>query len=162
MKTVSRFLFLLSDTINRFTEIIVVSLLLVLSALMVTAVFYRYVLNDSIYWSEEVSTTLLVFISFLGSTVAYKHKAHIGIDIFMEKISGKNKKTLLFIIDLSFLLFWFLIFIESFKLMPMFMIQTTATLEIPYAYIFSIIPISSVIWIIHSISNILKITAGEV
>ncbi len=161
MQTVSKVLSFVSDTINRFTEVIVVSLLLVLSTLMVVAVFYRYVLNDSIYWSGEVSRILLVFISFLGSTIAYKHKSHIGIDIFIEKLSNRNKTILNFIIELSFCLFWLLVFVESFKLIPLFLMQTTATLEIPYAYFFSVIPISSVIWIIHTVSDMAKIMAKE-
>ncbi len=161
MQTVSKVLSFVSDTINRFTEVIVVSLLLVLSTLMVVAVFYRYVLNDSIYWSGEVSRILLVFISFLGSTIAYKHKSHIGIDIFIEKLSDRNKTILNFIIELSFCLFWLLVFVESFKLMPLFLMQTTATLEIPYAYFFSVIPISSVIWIIHTVSDMAKIMVKE-
>jgi len=110
MKTVSEVLSFVSDTTNRLTEVLIVFLLVVLSILMVVAVFYRYVLNDSIYWSNEVSRILLVFISFLGSSVAYKHKAHIGIDIFIDRLSGKNKKALNFIIELFFLLFWLLVF----------------------------------------------------
>ncbi len=161
MKTISRVLSFVSDTANRLTETILVFLLLTLSTLMVTAVFYRYVLNNSIYWSGEVSRMLLVFISFLGSTVAYKHKAHIGIDIFIERLSGRNKKALNFTIELFFLLFWLLVFVESFKLMPIFLMQTTATLEIPYAYFFSAVPISSLLWIIHIINNIFSIIAGN-
>ena len=161
MKTISRVLSFVSDTANRLTETILVFLLLTLSTLMFTSVFYRYVLNNSIYWSGEVSRMLLVFISFLGSTVAYKHKAHIGIDIFIERLSGRNKKALNFTIELFFLLFWLLVFVESFKLMPIFLMQTTATLEIPYAYFFSAVPISSLLWIIHIINNIFSIIAGN-
>ncbi len=160
MKTVSRFLSSLSDTINKLTEMLLVFLLLALSILMVAAVFYRYVLNDSIYWSGEVSRILLVFISFLGSAVAYKHKAHIGIDIFIERLSGRKQKVLNFTIELAFLLFWLLVFIESFKLMPIFLMQTTATLEIPYAYFFSAVPISSLLWIIHILNNIFSIVVS--
>jgi len=161
MKTISRVLSFISNAANRLTETILVFLLLTLSILMVTAVFYRYVLNNSIYWSGEVSRILLVFISFLGSTVAYKHKAHIGIDIFIERLSGRNKKALNFTIELFFLLFWLLVFVESFKLMPIFLMQTTATLEIPYAYFFSAVPISSLLWIIHIINNLFSIIAGN-
>jgi len=161
MKTVSEVLSFVSDTTNRLTEVLIVFLLVVLSILMVVAVFYRYVLNDSIYWSNEVSRILLVFISFLGSSVAYKHKAHIGIDIFIDRLSGKNKKALNFIIELFFLLFWLLVFFESFKLMPIFLMQTTATLEIPYAYFFSAVPISSLLWIIHATNNILAIVVSN-
>jgi TRAP-type C4-dicarboxylate transport system permease small subunit len=155
MKFVFNILSFLSDTINRFVELLVVSLLLFLSILMVLAVFYRYGLNSSIYWSDEVSKILLVFIAFLGSTVAYKHKAHIGIDILAEKLSKKLKKYLEILIALTFLSFWILILLESLKMMPLFMMQKTATLEIPYAYVFFVVPFSSSIWIVHVLDSIM-------
>ncbi len=161
MKTLYLLLKKASDTLNRLCEWLVVSLLLSLSILMVVAVFYRYALNNSIYWSGEVSRFLLVFVSFLGSSVAYKKSAHIGIDVFYERLGDRGKRVLRFIIALVFLGFWLLVLAESFRLMPTFMIQRTATLEIPYFYVFSIVPITAAIWIVHLLSDITGIWAGE-
>ncbi len=146
-----------SDALNIAVELLSALLLVFLSSLMIIAVFYRYALNDSIYWSAEVSKILLVLVTFLGSTAAYKHSAHIGIDTVVDKLLKRYKKFVVFVIKITFLLFWFLILIESIKLMPMFMIQKTATLEIPYGYVFMVLPISSVIWIVHIISDVAKI-----
>jgi len=132
----------------------VVLLLLSLSILMVVGVFFRYVLNNSIYWSGEVSCILLVFVSFFASTVAYKRGAHIGIDVFMRRLTENGRMYLHLAITVSFLGFWLLVLLESFKLMPMFMIQRTATLEIRYAYVFAVVPVSAAIWILHSLADI--------
>ncbi len=161
MKSLYRVLKGVSDAVNRVCEWLTVLLLLSLSILMVVAVFYRYVLNNSIYWSGEVSRILLVFVSFLGSAVAYKRSAHIGIDVFYERLSDRGKRVLRFVISLFFLGFWALVLIESFKLMPMFMIQRTATLEIPYFYVFAIVPFSAALWILHLISDAIGIIIGE-
>ncbi len=161
MKHVFEILSFLSDAINKLIEFIVASLLIFLSVLMILAVFYRYILNNSIYWSDEVSKILLVFLAFLGSTVAYKHSAHIGIDIITERLSKRLNSVLFILIKVSFLLFWALIFKESLKLMPLFMMQTTATLEIRYAYVFCIVPITSIIWLLHISNDLLRTMKPE-
>ncbi len=145
----------ISDAANSLVELIVVLLMLFLSILMVSAVFFRYVLNSSIYWSDEVSKILLVSIAFLGSTVAYKHSAHIGIDVFVEKLPNFGERLLNIVIKLTFLGFWFLILIESLKMMPLFLMQKTATLEIPYGYVFSVLPITASVWILHLTKDVL-------
>ena len=147
---------LTSNYIDKIICFIVIVLTLVLSILMAVGVFYRYVLNNSIYWSGEVSRYLLVYITFLGATIAYKRGAHVGIDIIVERFSKKVRKIFHYVIHLTFIVFWIIILIKSFKLYPLYMLQKTATLEIPYAIPFTALPVSAVIWIIHAINEIVN------
>ena len=144
----------LSDYIDKGVCFITIFLTIVLSVLMAVGVFYRYVLNNSIYWSGEVSRYLLVYITFLGATIAYKRGAHVGIDIIVDKFSKDIRKIFHFVIHLCFIIFWLLILIKSFKLYPLYMLQKTATLEIPYAIPFTSLPLSAVIWIIHGLDEL--------
>ncbi len=146
----------LCDTINMQISILVVSLLFLLSLLLGVNVFYRYVLNDSIYWSNEVARYLLAYIVFLGSTMAHKSGVHIRIDIIFMHISQKSIKKIDKIISIFFILFWALVLYGSIKLFPLFMMQTTATLQIPYAVPFAALPISAVIWILYCFDDLLK------
>ncbi len=146
----------LCDTINIQISILVVSLLFLLSLLLGVNVFYRYVLNDSIYWSNEVARYLLAYIVFLGSTMAHKNGVHIRIDIIFIHISKKSIKMIDKIISIFFILFWLLVLYSSIKLFPLFMMQTTATLQIPYAIPFAALPISAVVWILYCFDDLLK------
>jgi TRAP-type C4-dicarboxylate transport system permease small subunit len=158
MLKISRFISILSDTINKQISKLVVSLLFLLSLLLGISVFYRYALNDSIYWSNEVARYLLAYIVFLGATMAHKHKAHIRIDMIFSYISEKNQKIVEVAISILFIAFWILILLGSIKLFPLFMMQTTATLQVPYALPFASLPISAVIWLIYCIDDILQET----
>ncbi len=146
-----------SDFIDKIITWIVVILTLALSILMAVGVFYRYVLNNSIYWSGEVSRYLLVYITFLGATVAYKRGAHVGIDILVERFSKPIRKFISLLIIVCFIVFWSIILIKSFKLYPLYILQKTATLEIPYAIPFTSLPLSAGIWIIHCLNDLIKI-----
>ena len=156
MKRISKVISTISDMINKLISKVVILLLFFLSLLLGVAVFYRYALNDSIYWSNEVARYLLVYIVFLGSTMAHKHKNHIRIDMIFSIISSKTKRIVDIFIGVLFVAFWIMIIVGCMKLLPLFMMQTTATLGIPFAYAFAALPISAVIWILYCVDDILK------
>ena len=156
MHKLSSVVSILSDITNKLVSKFVMLLMFLLSLLLGVAVFYRYALNDSIYWSNEVARYMLVYIIFFGSTMAHKHKTHIRIDIIFSYISTKSRKYLEITISLFFLFFWILIIAGSIKLLPLFMMQTTATLQIPYAIPFISLPLSAVIWILYCLDDLLK------
>jgi TRAP-type C4-dicarboxylate transport system permease small subunit len=53
--------------------------------LVLTAqIFFRYVLNDSLIWSEEVATWGMVWIVYSGSAILMRHWQHVHIPIFIR------------------------------------------------------------------------------
>ncbi|NPA74421.1 MAG: TRAP transporter small permease [Epsilonproteobacteria bacterium] len=156
MRKISTILSKICDAINKQISLFVVLLLFLLSLLLGVNVFYRYVLNDSIYWSNEVARYLLAYIVFLGATMAHKSGVHIRIDMIFMHISQKSIKVIDKVISIFFILFWALVLYGSIKLFPLFMMQTTATLQIPYAVPFAALPISAVIWMVYCLDDLLK------
>ncbi len=156
MPKIARFISILSDMTNKLISKFVISLIFLLSLLLGVAVFYRYALNDSIYWSNEVARYLLAYIVFLGATMAHKHKTHIRIDMIFTYISDKMRKNLEIAISILFIAFWTVIMAGCIKLFPLFMMQTTATLQIPYAIPFAALPISAAVWILYCVDDILN------
>jgi TRAP-type C4-dicarboxylate transport system permease small subunit len=57
-------------------------LVLVITALIVVAVFYRYVLDDPIAWVLDITIFLLVFVFFLAVAPALESGSHIEVDLF--------------------------------------------------------------------------------
>lgn len=156
IKKIASFISIISNMTNKFITFFVVLLLFLLSLLLGVAVFYRYVLNDSIYWSNEVARYLLAYIVFLGSTIAHKNGVHIRVDTIFSYISQKKRWIVEFFITLSFIFFWIVVLVGSIKLMPLFLMQTTATLQIPFAYVFFVVPLASIIWIVYLVDDLLR------
>jgi len=161
MNKVANFFSCISDMIDRQISLFVVTLVFILAILLSVSVFYRYVLNDSIYWSGEVARYMLAYVVFLGATIAHKHKEHIRIDMVFSYLSHANKKNTEIAIAILFIFFWGIVLAGCIKLFPLFMMQKTATLEIPYAYAFAGLPISAIIWIIYCIDDILVETVKK-
>lgn len=156
MKNISALLRRISDIINKWVLVGIVILMIALSLLLATSVFFRYVLNDSIYWSSEVSRYLLAWLAFIGTTAAYKKGAHLGIDLFSTHISAKANELRKIVILLAITTIWVVILVESFKLEHLYSSQRTSTLNLPYSIPFSVLPVTAIIWIIHTIADLTK------
>ena len=63
-------------------------------------VIMRYMLSSPLQWSEEIVTSLFVWTVFIGSAYAYRKHAHLGVDIVVNLLHGKTKKTLMFIVSI--------------------------------------------------------------
>jgi len=157
MNKIANFFSYVTDMMDRQISLFVIILTFALSLLLSLSVFYRYILNDSIYWSGEVARYMLAYIVFLGSTMAHKHKEHIRIDMIFSYLSNKNKKNIDIVIALLFISFWVIVLLGCIKLFPLFMMQTTATLGIAYAIPFAALPISAIIWIFYCIDDVLAL-----
>lgn len=76
-------------------------------ALLVAAqVFGRYVLNDSIFWSEEVGRILLVQMTFLGGAVALRAGAQPGMDALTRHLTRRGRRVAQWLVLCTSLLFF--------------------------------------------------------
>ncbi|ETX10213.1 C4-dicarboxylate ABC transporter [Marinomonas ushuaiensis DSM 15871] len=73
-------------------------------ALMVTllsaGVFFRYVLNDPIVWSESIAKLLIVWMTFLGASIAFSEKSHIRVDSLVDYFPFKARQIIKHIVEL--------------------------------------------------------------
>ena len=73
--------------IDRSVEGLSVAMLLAAFILAVVQVFFRYILNNSLPWPEEIARLAFVWVVFLGMALAIHRDAHLRIDL-VDKMSG--------------------------------------------------------------------------
>lgn len=78
--------------VNRAFAATACMLVLVITALIVVAVFYRYVLQDPIAWVLDITIFLLVFVFFLAVAPALESGSHIEVDLFDPLIPPSARK----------------------------------------------------------------------
>ena len=83
-----------------------------LVVIMFIQVFCRYVLNNSLSWSEELTKYLFVWMTFLGGALCLRDKIHIGVDYFVSFLpkyfrNGIRQFNLLLIWDFPYNLIYF-------------------------------------------------------
>lgn len=68
--------------------IIGIGLMIGILVVMSLGVFFRYVLNDSLSWSEELSRYGLVYATFIGTALAVRRNSHIRVSVLEEFLPG--------------------------------------------------------------------------
>lgn len=68
--------------------------LIVMTALTFANVIARYVFSASFSFSEEITTYLFVLLSLLGTAIAAKRRAHLGLTILTDAVSPQVRKTM--------------------------------------------------------------------
>lgn len=61
---------------------IAIALFWLLALVVFVQFFTRYVLNDSIGWTEEIARYFLITVTFMGAAVAVRRNTHISVEFF--------------------------------------------------------------------------------
>ncbi len=142
----------LSDGLNRLMEVVVSLLGIAMACVMGLQVIARYVFNHSLFWSEEVGRISLVWLTFLGATIVYKRKLHIGIDMVVRRFPLDLRRYIAYIVWSISLAFFLVMVVVGTRFLAFVSMQQTAALSIPLSYTYAVIPTSGLICAIHGIS----------
>lgn len=145
-------------------EIITISVFVVMLALMVFQVIFRYVLKLPLPWSEELIRYLFVITSFFGAAIASSERSHIEINL-METIINltKDAKKRQVFTNIS----WLIADCISFVILVIFSYysygylqrmlltqQKSSAMEMPVWWIISAMFVGAVLMAIHYICKI--------
>lgn len=67
-------------------------LMTVLAAMGFATVIFRYVLHSSLFWGDEFLRYLSIWLVFLGTALATRHRALISVDIFTQPMSHRLRE----------------------------------------------------------------------
>ena len=80
-------------------------LVLAIAAIVAAGVFFRYALNDSLSWSEELAKYAMLWLVFLGAPIALRLGAHPNIEIVISRFPSKVTRVILAIMHLAVFVF---------------------------------------------------------
>ncbi len=113
-----------------------------LALVVIGGVFFRYVLSDSLPWTDEVSGYMLVWVTFLGSVTALERGKHINFDAIMMALPKRPRRFLEIVADLFLFAFLGVLLVSGYQITTQLMNQTAVSFEMPMGLIYSIMPIS--------------------
>jgi len=109
--------------VNRLFAASACVLVMVITALIVAAVFYRYVLHDPISWVLDITIFILAFVFFLAVAPALESGSHIEVDLFdpliprsarkFQRLIGKGLTLVFSIVFLFFVVDFYIEIVET-------------------------------------------------
>jgi TRAP-type transport system small permease protein len=145
-----------SSTLNKCVAWVAIVLLAVLVLVVLVAVFFRYVLGDSLPWSDEVARYLCVWVGFVGASVALNRRVHIGVEFFVDRLPAILKRRVKLVVE--FVILGLLLFITYFGIeLVVFQIpQRSSALLISMAWPYASVPVGTSLMIVQCLNLILE------
>ena len=115
-------------------------LLMTMTVIVLTQIVFRYVLNDSLIWTEEVSKTMMVWAAFLVAPYAYRYGANVSIEIFTDELPVFLRRLLQLILNLLVIWVLFVLWNGSFGMVDRGFSIRASSLPIQAGWFFVVMP----------------------
>lgn len=124
---------------------------------VVWQVISRYIIGSPSTFTEELARFLLIWICLLGGAYAAGKKMHLSINLLPNKLSKEGKRKLsIFNFSIVILFALLVMVIGGGRLVQISYVlgQSSSALDIPLAYIYSVLPLSGLLIIYYKLSEI--------
>lgn len=115
-----------------------VGLLTAVLAVMGLGIFFRYVLNDSLTWSEELARYGLVAMTYVGCAAACRRGSHIRIDAVDLVLPPRLRLRLELVMQAGLLLFLLYLAWRSFEIMGYLRTTISPAVGIPIVWLYGL------------------------
>jgi TRAP-type C4-dicarboxylate transport system permease small subunit len=150
-----------SFLINQWIEYLLFSMGLTMTLVVAVQVFCRYVLNQSLFWSEELARFLLVWLTFLGASSAYYRKVNPGVDFLYIKLPLLLKRISSILTHLVSMALFSVMIVYGCKFAWFVRLQISPALQIPKWIVLSVIPVSGFILMVHAVTFLFAELKGD-
>ena len=122
-------------------NVIVASFLAGLMAIIVTiGVFWRYVLNNSLPWVEDVSLIMMVSMAFIVAPYAYRTGQNVAITMIVDLLPAAAMRCIRIAVNLLVLWIIYRYFLESLELVDRGWGIRVNSVNMAWAYPYLIVP----------------------
>jgi TRAP-type transport system small permease protein len=146
-----------SAAINRVTEYVIAVMMGAMTIIIALQIFYRYILNDPLSWTEEIARYLMIWICFLGSAMALKYGEHISVSFIRERFAPSIRQAVGFCIEITVLAFFVLATWEGIVITIQVSEQQAPATWISMAWAYSCIPVGCFIMMFHTFVELITL-----
>jgi len=149
MNVIKKVLTPISDALDKICSVAIVIMLGAMVIITGAQIICRTWFT-ALSWSDEVTRYLLIWSTFLGATVVYRHNGHISVTLLQDAVKPRAAKALRVAVHvICFVLFAVLFYYSTLYCMKLK--KTATAMPIKMKYIYSCIPVSMAIMMIHSL-----------
>lgn len=130
-------------------------------AVSLAQVFFRYVLNDSLTWSEELARYLFVWVSFLGAAIALHRKMHIAVDILTSIVSERVRRIMLWLTQIAVVGLLIVLILYGVRISVLTWNTPSAALRMPMGLVYMAIPVGAFCMLVVLICQLIDRAPAE-
>jgi len=136
---------------NKVDKVVGTALVILMSLMVLNVtwqVISRYVLLNPSAFTDELSRYMLIWLGMLGAAYVAGQDKHLAIDLLPQKLTGKPKQNLLIVINVVIIIFAVAVMVlggMNLVYITYILDQKSATLQVPLAFVYTIIPFSGLV-----------------
>lgn len=136
-----------ADLLERLAAYLAGGLLFAALISITAQIFFRYVLRNSLSWSEEFARYALIFATMVGSAVAYRRGSHVAMTMLVERLPMAWATLVWRLTHVGVIAFCLLLFTQGWMLAMRNLArqQTSPALQIEIGWVYMAIPIGAVL-----------------
>jgi TRAP-type C4-dicarboxylate transport system permease small subunit len=117
--------------------------------------FTRYVLNDSLSWTEEIARYGLMWVTFIGGIMVTRRNTHIAVELMSNLMKpGPARVALLIFIDVVKLVFLALLAYFSLTITERMDSQRMTVFDLPMSYVYAGVALGCIGMFVRQAQNV--------
>lgn len=117
--------------------------------------FTRYVLNDSLSWTEEIARYGLMWVVFIGGAMVTRRNTHIAVELLSNVMKpGPLRAALLALVDFIKLAFLGLLAFVSLTITERMHLQRMTVFDLPMSYVYAGVAFGCFLMLIRQAQNV--------
>ncbi|HEY8418497.1 MAG TPA: TRAP transporter small permease [Limnochordales bacterium] len=141
----------LSDGLDRLARGVAAVLVAGMSVILIAQVFFRYVLQNSLPWSEEIARYLFVWASMLGAGIALRLRFHPGLTLLVDRLPGRWRALVGVLANGLVLVLLLVVAREGFLIARMNAWQRSPAVGIPMTYPYAAVWVGALVMAVHAL-----------
>ena len=148
------------DGLNIAVRWILAALMLVMTVLIGWQVIARFIVGESLTFSEEVSRFVMVWLVLLGAAYAAKNGRLMKVDIVEHMLSGRAKSTVIMVAGVLSIVFYLVLVVFGFFIVSAVSYQMTPATEVSMSIPMAALPVGGILLVINTIHQMFGVALG--
>jgi TRAP-type transport system small permease protein len=128
----------------------IIGLMFVMTVIVFAQIFFRYVFNVPLGWSEELARFAFVWVSFMGASALMRVREHINVTVFIDIMPARLRAACVLIANLCAIVCIYFFLVGGIDLTRNEWGQLAPALQIPMGWVYLAIPVAAAlmgIWV---------------
>ena len=139
--------------------------LTLLSVILTVSVFLqvliRFVFKYPLPWTEEIARIAFVYCIFVGATIAVRENSHLSVDFLLVILPKRVARAAVFLGMLLVGVFLISVTWQGVVLVLATGVQMSPVMQVPFKYLYLILPVSGAIMLLYLVANMLALIRGR-
>jgi TRAP-type transport system small permease protein len=139
---------------HHFEDWLAFALFWLLAFIVFLQFFTRYILNDSLAWTEEIARYGLMALTFIGAAMVTRRNSHIAVVLLTELLPNGPARLLRAAIDLIMLVFLALLAYFSVLIVQRMQFQRMTVIDLPMSLVYGAVSVGCFLMLFRQIGRV--------